>query len=185
MTKYSEVHLKNCLLIQYCPISNGSYILVGLVDRILVSNTGGQWIESREQSFFQYRDKTSEYSEIYHEQLTSEHFLPYNYRSSTLPRISRNIGRLLRQCVCDNNRIKTVKNWIHFWAKLFFYIHKYLKLRATFFNTAFSLFSVGFSCVYVEPVDCSKILRPLGQLKHYAIAANFGYNVFGTSAHRL
>ncbi len=38
------------------------------------------------------------YSEIYSEQLTSEHFLLYNYRSSTLRRISRNIGRLLRQC---------------------------------------------------------------------------------------
>ncbi len=73
MTKYSEVHLKNCLLIHYCSISKILYNLVGLVD-------------------------TSEYSKIYREQLTSEHFLPYNYRSSTLPRISRNIGRLLRQC---------------------------------------------------------------------------------------
>ncbi len=59
---------------------------------------GGPWIKSQEEPFFQCRDKTSEYSEIYREQLTSEHFLPYNYRSSTLPRISRNIGRLLRQC---------------------------------------------------------------------------------------
>ncbi len=68
------------------------------MDRVLASDTGGPWINSRKQSFFQYRDKTSEYSEIYREQLTSEHFLPYNYRSSTLPRIFRNIGRLLRQC---------------------------------------------------------------------------------------
>jgi hypothetical protein len=98
MTKYSEVHLKNCLLIQYCSISKTFYSLVGLADRVLASDSGGPWIQSREQPFFQYRDKTSEYSEIYHEQLTSEHFLPYNYRSSTLPRISRNIGRLLRQC---------------------------------------------------------------------------------------
>jgi hypothetical protein len=37
-------------------------------------------------------------TEIYHEQFTSEPLLPYNYRSSTLPGISRNIGRLLRQC---------------------------------------------------------------------------------------
>jgi hypothetical protein len=48
--------------------------------------------------FFSFAKKTSEYSEIYREQLTSEHFLPYNYRSSTLPGISRNIGRFLRQC---------------------------------------------------------------------------------------
>jgi hypothetical protein len=66
--------------------------------RLLASDMGGPWIKSQAQPFFQYRDKTSEYSEIYREQLTSEHFLPYNYRSSTLPRISRNIGRLLRQC---------------------------------------------------------------------------------------
>jgi hypothetical protein len=52
-------------------------------------------------AFFSNRNKTSEYSEIYREQLTSEHILPYNYRSSTLPGISRNISRLLRQCrVC-------------------------------------------------------------------------------------
>jgi hypothetical protein len=49
-------------------------------------------------AFFLHRNNTSEYSEIYCEQLTSKHFLPYNYRSSTLPGISRNIGRLLRQC---------------------------------------------------------------------------------------
>jgi hypothetical protein len=97
-TKYSEVHLKNCLLIQYCSISQILYNFVGLVDRVLASYTGGPWINSREEPFFQYRDKTSEYSEIYREQLTSEHFLPYNYRSSTLPRISRNIVRLLGQC---------------------------------------------------------------------------------------
>ncbi len=100
MTKYSEVHLKNCLLIQYCSISKLFYCLVGLVDRVLMHDMGGPWIKSLEKPFFQYRDKTSEYSEIYSEQLTSEHFLPYNYRSSTLPRISRNIGRLLRQCMC-------------------------------------------------------------------------------------
>ncbi len=71
------------------------------MDRVLSSDKWESWIKSRYQLFFQYRDKTSEYSEIYREQLTSEHFLPYNYRSSTLPRISRNIGRLLRQCtVC-------------------------------------------------------------------------------------
>ena len=98
MTKYSEVHLKNCLLIQHCSFSQILYSLVGLVDRVFASYMGGPWIKSWEEPFFQYRDKTSEYSEIYREQLTSEHFLPYNYRSSTLLRISRNIGRLLRQC---------------------------------------------------------------------------------------
>jgi hypothetical protein len=46
-------------------------------------------------AFYYIAIKTSEYSEIYHEQLTLEHFLPYNYRSSTLLGISRNIGRLL------------------------------------------------------------------------------------------
>jgi hypothetical protein len=101
MTKYSEVHLKNCLLIKYCSISKVMYSLVGLLDRVLASYTGGPWIKSWEDPFFQYRDKTSEYSEIYREQSTSEHFLPYNYRSSTLPRISRNIGWLLRQCACS------------------------------------------------------------------------------------
>jgi hypothetical protein len=84
MTKYSEVHLKNCLLIHYWSISQILYSLDGLVDRVLLSYTGGPWITSREEPFFQYRDKTSEYFEIYREQLTSEHFLPYNYRSSTL-----------------------------------------------------------------------------------------------------
>jgi hypothetical protein len=48
--------------------------------------------------YFLCRNKTSEYSEIYCEQLTSEHFLLYNYRSSSLRGISQNIGRLLRQC---------------------------------------------------------------------------------------
>ncbi len=86
------------MLIQYCSISFFLCSLVGLVDRVLASDLGDPWINSGEKLFFQYRDKTSEYSEIYREQLTSEHFLPYNYRSSTLPRISRNIGRLLRQC---------------------------------------------------------------------------------------
>ncbi len=58
-------------------------------------------------AFFFFRKKTSEYSEIYREQLTSEHFLPYNYRSSTLSGISRNISRLLRQCGID----PSVKNF--------------------------------------------------------------------------
>jgi hypothetical protein len=49
-------------------------------------------------ALFLYRNITSEFSEIYREQLTSESFLLYNYRSSTLPGISRNIGRLLGQC---------------------------------------------------------------------------------------
>ncbi len=113
ITKYSEVHLKNCLLIQFYSISQILNSLVSLVDRVLASYMGGPWIISWEELFCQYRDKTSEYSEIYREQLTLEHFLPYNYRSSTLPRISRNIGQLLRQCSeqtsvsCQYNKI----NW--------------------------------------------------------------------------
>jgi hypothetical protein len=79
-------------------ISQILFSLVSLVDKALASYMGGPWINSREEPFIQYRDKTSECSEIYREQLTSEHFLPYNYRSSKLLRISRNIGRLLRQC---------------------------------------------------------------------------------------
>ncbi len=52
--------------------------------------------------YFLCRNKTLEYSEIYPEQLTLEHFLLYNYRSSTLGGISRNIGRLLQQCSHQN-----------------------------------------------------------------------------------
>jgi hypothetical protein len=108
MTKYSEVYLKNCLLIEYYSISKILYSMVSVVDKALASYMGGPWINSREGPFFQYRDKTSEYSEIYREQLTSEHFLPYNYRSSTLLRISRNIGRLLRQCMhMYNNPVRS------------------------------------------------------------------------------
>jgi hypothetical protein len=81
------------------------------VDRALASCLGGPWIKSLEEPFFQYRDKTSEYSEIYREQLTSEHFLPYNYRSSTLLRISRNIGRLLRQCGGRREESKKQERW--------------------------------------------------------------------------
>ncbi len=98
MTKDSEVHLKNCLLMETCSTSSHLHILVGPVGMVFANDTGGAWINSWKWSYFLYRNKTSEYSEIYHEQLTSEPFLPYNYRSSTLPRISRNIGRLLRQC---------------------------------------------------------------------------------------
>ncbi len=65
--------------------------------RVFASYTGGLWIKFRVGPYFLYRNKTSEYSE-YCEELTSEHFLLYNYRSSTLPGISQNIGRLLRQC---------------------------------------------------------------------------------------
>jgi hypothetical protein len=118
MTKYSEVHLKNYLLIHYCSISKLLYNLVGLVDRVLSSDTGGPWIKSRMYPFFQYCDKTSEYSEIYHKQLTSEHFLPYNYRSSTLPHISRNIGRLLRQCGQVNCKKKCPLIWSIEWAEI-------------------------------------------------------------------
>ncbi len=60
-------------------------------------------MNSRERPYFLNRNKTSEYSQIYCEQLPSEHFLPYNYRSSTstLPGISRNIGQLLQQCITN------------------------------------------------------------------------------------
>jgi hypothetical protein len=99
MTKDSEVHFKNCLLIQTCSTSWFSYSMVGLVDRVFTSYTGGQWIKSLwMRPYFLYCNKTSEYSEIYRQQLTSEHFLLYNYRSSTLWGISWNISRLLRQC---------------------------------------------------------------------------------------
>jgi hypothetical protein len=98
MTKNSKVHLKTCLLIETCSTSSNLYNLVGLVGVVLASYTGDPRTKSWKCSYFLYSNKTPEYSEIYHEQLTSEPFLPYNYRSSTLPRISRNIGRLLRQC---------------------------------------------------------------------------------------
>ncbi len=98
MTKDSEVHLKNCLLIYTCSTSSILYSMVGLVVREFISGTRVLWIKSWVRPYFLYRNKTLEYSEIYREQLTSEHFLLYNYRSSTLPGISRNIGRLLGQC---------------------------------------------------------------------------------------
>ncbi len=97
MTKDSEVQLQNCLLIDSCSTFLFAKSLVGLVDGVFASYTGGLWINSH-MRLFSYCKKTSEYSEIYREQLTSEHFPPCNYRSSTLPGISRNIGRLLRQC---------------------------------------------------------------------------------------
>jgi hypothetical protein len=45
--KDSEVHLKNFWL-----ISLVMYCLVGLVDRVLASYTGGPWSNSREEPFF-------------------------------------------------------------------------------------------------------------------------------------
>jgi hypothetical protein len=98
MTKDSEVDLKNCFLMHTCSISSLLYSLVDLVGRVFASYSGGPWIKSRVRPYFLYRNKTLEYSEICREQLTSEPFLPDNCRSSTLPGISRNIGRLLRQC---------------------------------------------------------------------------------------
>ncbi len=97
MTKDSEVHLKNCLLIHYCSLSIWNWSMISLLYRVFAPRTGGQWIKSRCILFFR-SNKTSEYSEKYCEQLTSEHFPLYNYRSSTLRGISRNIGRLLWQC---------------------------------------------------------------------------------------
>jgi hypothetical protein len=81
------------------------YRMDGLVNSVLASYPGGSWIKFWG-SLFLSSDKTLEYSEIYHEQLTSEHFLPYNYRSFTLPAISRNIGRLLRQCSARLNLVR-------------------------------------------------------------------------------
>ncbi len=78
------------------------YCLVGLVGRVFASWSGDPWIISWAWPYILYRNITSEYSEIYREQLTSEPFLQYNYRSSTLPGISRNIGRPLRQCTLKN-----------------------------------------------------------------------------------
>ncbi len=76
------------------------YSLVGLVGRVFAFCTGSQWIRSLWAGwYFLYLNNTLENSKIYCEQLTSEHFLPYNYRSSTLPVIYRNIGWLLQQCV--------------------------------------------------------------------------------------
>ncbi len=96
--KDSEVHLENCLLIHTYSPSPMYYNMVSLLVRIIASRTGGQNINSPLMTYFINFNKTSEYSEIYHELLTSEHFPLYNYRSSTLPCISWNIGRLLRQC---------------------------------------------------------------------------------------
>ncbi len=96
--KDSEVHLENCLLIHTYSPSPLKYSLVSLLVRIFDSRMGGQWINSPIMTYFIKFNKTSEYSVIYRELLTSEHFPLYNYRSSTLPCISLNIGRLLRQC---------------------------------------------------------------------------------------
>jgi hypothetical protein len=95
--KDSEVPLKNCLLIHICSFSQLRFILNGLVVRVFASNTGGQRIETPWTTpFFMSQLNLGIFRNS--EQLTSVHFLLYNYRSSTLRRISRNIGRLLRQC---------------------------------------------------------------------------------------
>jgi hypothetical protein len=74
--------------------------MVSVLVRVFTSDTGGQRIKSLwKASYFSYRNKTSEYSEIYRKQLTSGHFPLYNYRSSTLRGISWNIDRLLRHCI--------------------------------------------------------------------------------------
>jgi hypothetical protein len=52
MMKDSEVHFKNCFLIENCSISPLMLGLVVLVDRVLVSYTGGPLINSREDPFF-------------------------------------------------------------------------------------------------------------------------------------
>ncbi len=70
--------------------------------------------------------KTSEYSEIHCEQLTSEHFPLYNYRSSTLRGISRNIGQLLRQC----------RYFVHCFSRSMTYILKESKGK-TFWDQTF------------------------------------------------
>jgi hypothetical protein len=107
MTKDSEVHLENCLLMQTYSPSQKLYSLVSLLVRMVASHMGGQWINPpRVTYYFISRHKTSEYSEIYCELLTSEHFPLYNYRSSTLPRISRNISKLLRQCIAADLKSK-------------------------------------------------------------------------------
>jgi hypothetical protein len=74
MTKDSEVHLKNCLLIHTCSTSSLLYSLVDLVGRVFASYIGGPWIKFRVRPYFLYRYKTSEYSKMYREQLTSEPF---------------------------------------------------------------------------------------------------------------
>jgi hypothetical protein len=51
MTKDSEVHLKNCLLIKNGSISLLKYSLVGLVDRVLASYIGSRF-KSRVEPFF-------------------------------------------------------------------------------------------------------------------------------------
>ncbi len=73
-------HLKNCLLIHTCSTSISLFSMVGQVSRVIAFYTRGQWIKSLwMRPYFLYRNKTSEYSEIYLEQLSSEHFLPNNY----------------------------------------------------------------------------------------------------------
>ncbi len=110
MTKDSEVHLKNCLLIHTCSLSTLYWSMVSLFDRVFAFRTEGQWIKYPWTLFFR-SNKTSECSEIYCEQLTSEHFPLYNYRSSTLRGISWNIGRLFRQCVLSG------RNWFYYTMK--------------------------------------------------------------------
>ncbi len=72
--KDSEIYLKNCLLIHTCSTSSIMYSLVGQVGREFAFYSGDPWIKFRVWPYFRYRNVTSEYSEIYREQLTSEPF---------------------------------------------------------------------------------------------------------------
>jgi hypothetical protein len=80
MMKDSGVHLENCLLIYTYSPSRIYYSLVSLLVRVFAPLTGGQCINSpRSAYYFINCNETSEYSEIYRELLTSEHFPLYNY----------------------------------------------------------------------------------------------------------
>jgi hypothetical protein len=57
MTKDSKVHLKNCLLIENGFISLSMYSLIGLMDKVLAYNTGGPWIKSWGEPFFDISKK--------------------------------------------------------------------------------------------------------------------------------
>ncbi len=91
--------------------------------------------------YFFLHNNTSDYSEIHLEHLSSELFLLYNYRASTLRGISRKIGWLLWQCRKIPVRIIIVQ---------FQFLHIFLRRKM---SPQFSFFS----CFYEKLLSLSLI----------------------------
>jgi hypothetical protein len=96
------------------------YCAAWLVYWVFASHMGGQWIVSLWITpYFLCRNKTSEYSKIYSEQLTSEHFLLYNYRSSTLREVYRPTFTTVQCGMHSISKDCTILHWLRWhWVSL-------------------------------------------------------------------